>query len=115
MSTVSAFRLATVAAVAPLAFIVGAGVAYADPPSPSGSCSVWHATTQDGNGKTMWCNHTMTGTHDLVWQYGGPSEISGPSPRPQGTDAQGFLGYPAARCNYVNPAVIMGRTLSRSW
>jgi hypothetical protein len=35
-----------------------------------------HATTQDGNNRTMWCNPTMTGTHDLVWQYGGPA----PSP-----------------------------------
>ena len=32
------------------------------------------ATTQDANGRTMWCNPTMTGDHSLVWQYGGPGE-----------------------------------------
>jgi hypothetical protein len=31
-------------------------------------------------------------------------------PAPQGTDLEGFLGYPDARCNSGNPAVAMGRT-----
>lgn len=31
-------------------------------------------------------------------------------PAPQGTDLQGFLGYPGARCNSANPAVAIGRT-----
>ena len=29
---------------------------------------------------------------------------------PRGTDLQGFLGYPDARCNSANPAVAIGRT-----
>jgi hypothetical protein len=29
---------------------------------------------------------------------------------PRGTDLQGFLGYPEARCNSANPAVAIGRT-----
>lgn len=29
---------------------------------------------------------------------------------PRGTDVQGFLGYPDARCNSANPAVAIGRT-----
>jgi hypothetical protein len=31
-------------------------------------------------------------------------------PAPRGTDVQGFVGYPDARCNSANPAVAMGRT-----
>lgn len=77
MSTVSLLRLAMIAAGAPLAVIAGAGLAHADPPSPGDPCSVWHATTQDSSGQTMWCNHMMTGTHGLVWQYGGPSQQNG--------------------------------------
>ena len=53
------------------------GLALADPPSPGDPCSVWHATTQENSGRTMWCNHRMTGTHALVWQYGGPSDQNG--------------------------------------
>ena len=44
---------------------------YALAPSPGDSCSTLHDTTQDANGRTMWCNPTMTGDHGLVWQYGG--------------------------------------------
>jgi hypothetical protein len=29
---------------------------------------------------------------------------------PPDADSQGFVGYPGARCNYTNPAVVMGRT-----
>ena len=47
-------------------------VAKADAPSPGDSCTLLHAITQDANGRTMWCNPTMTGNHSLVWQYGGP-------------------------------------------
>ena len=43
-------------------------------PHRGDSCSSLHATTQDANGRTMWCNPTMTGDHSLVWQYGGPGE-----------------------------------------
>lgn len=52
---------------------VAGPVAHAQAPSPGDSCTVLHATTQDANGRTMWCNPTMTGNHSLVWQYGGPS------------------------------------------
>jgi hypothetical protein len=31
-------------------------------------------------------------------------------PAPRGTDLQGFLGYPDARCNSAHPAVAIGRT-----
>ncbi|HTX96298.1 MAG TPA: hypothetical protein VME67_16405 [Mycobacterium sp.] len=65
------FVLATIAAAAPVA--VGGGIAWADAPAPGDACTVLHATTQDVNGRTMWCNPTMTGAHTLVWQYGGPS------------------------------------------
>ncbi|ORB83665.1 hypothetical protein B1987_07410 [Mycobacterium kansasii] len=61
-----------VAAFAPLA-VAGGGIAAAQAPSPGDSCAVLHATTQDANGRTMWCNPTMTGDHSLVWQYGGPA------------------------------------------
>lgn len=61
---------ALIAAVAPAG---GFGVARADVPGPGDACTVLHATTQDANGRTMWCNPTMTGNHSLVWQYGGPS------------------------------------------
>ncbi|OBH16057.1 hypothetical protein A9X03_21645 [Mycobacterium sp. E1715] len=64
---ISSAALATVAAGSPVA------VAGADTPGPGDSCTVLHATTQDGNGRTMWCNPTMTGAHNLVWQYGGPA------------------------------------------
>jgi hypothetical protein len=29
---------------------------------------------------------------------------------PPDADRQGFVGYPGARCNYTNPAVVIGRT-----
>lgn len=58
--------LATIAAVLPV-------TARADAPAPGDACTVLHATTRDGNGRTMWCNPTMTGAHNLVWQYGGPA------------------------------------------
>lgn len=76
MSTDSLVRLVASAALASLALIAGTGLAHADPPSPGDPCSVWHATTQGSSG-TMWCNHMMTGTHGLVWQYGGPSDQQG--------------------------------------
>jgi hypothetical protein len=78
MSIMSRFRFLTatvsaiIAAASPIAF--GAGSGYAQAPSPGDSCTVLNATTQDANGRTMWCNPTMTGNHSLVWQYGGPSD-----------------------------------------
>ena len=69
--------VAIITAVSPIAFVITSGVgdpvAQADAPSPGDSCTVLRATTQDANGRTMWCNPTMTGNHSLVWQYGGPS------------------------------------------
>ena len=65
--------LAMITAVSPIAVVAVSGVAHAQAPSPGDSCTVLHATTQDANGRTMWCNPTMTGNHSLVWQYGGPS------------------------------------------
>jgi hypothetical protein len=65
--------LALIAAAVPFAVAAGGGVAVANTPGPGDSCTVLHATTQDVNGRTMWCNPTMTGNHSLVWQYGGPA------------------------------------------
>ena len=65
--------LALIAAGGSIVMQVADPVAKADAPSPGDSCTLPHATTQDANGRTMWCNPTMTGNHSLVWQYGGPS------------------------------------------
>ena len=72
----NAFRflgLSVVTALAPIAFVVASSTAHAQAPSPGDACSEFHATTQDDTGRTMWCNPTMTGSHSLVWQYGGPA------------------------------------------
>jgi hypothetical protein len=68
MSVMSKLRFVIPAAIAVVM------VSYAQAPSPGDLCSTLHATTQDANGRTMWCNPTMTGDHSLVWQYGGPGE-----------------------------------------
>jgi hypothetical protein len=69
--------LATVAAVSPAALLAGAAVlspiVRADAPGAGESCTKLHATAKDVNGRTLWCNPTMTGAQILVWQYGGPS------------------------------------------
>lgn len=52
---------------------LGGGTAYGEPPAPGDPCPTLRATTDDANGRTMWCNPTMTGDHSLVWQYGGPA------------------------------------------
>jgi hypothetical protein len=78
MSFLSRLRFlvaATIAAAGSAGFVVAGPtgpVANANAPAPGNSCTVLHATTQDATGRTMWCNPTMTGTHSLVWQYGGP-------------------------------------------
>lgn len=66
-------RFLVAALLVGVAPVAAGGVARADAPGPGDSCTVLHATTQDANGRTMWCNPTMTGAHTLVWQYGGPS------------------------------------------
>jgi hypothetical protein len=68
-SLISATALTTVTAAC-----VGTGTAQGQAPAAGDSCTVLHATTQDVNGRTLWCNPTMTGNHSLVWQYGGPSD-----------------------------------------
>ncbi|SON61151.1 hypothetical protein MSIMFI_02656 [Mycobacterium simulans] len=72
MSRLRILISATIAAAASIGFLVADPVATAEAPAPGDPCTVLHATTQDANGRTMWCNPTMTGTHSLVWQYGGP-------------------------------------------
>ncbi len=70
-STVAAAALAGSIAITATAYTNA--VAHSQPPSPGDSCSVLHQTTTDADGQTMWCNSMMTGTHGLVWQYGGPA------------------------------------------
>lgn len=60
------------ASIGYIAASIAGPVAQAQAPSPGDSCTVLHATTEDANGRTLWCNPTMTGNHSLVWQYGGP-------------------------------------------
>jgi hypothetical protein len=78
MSAMSRPRFRTsalaVGAVSLIVWVTGTGTAAAQAPSPGDSCTVLRATTQDANGRTMWCNPTMTGDHSLVWQYGGPGD-----------------------------------------
>jgi hypothetical protein len=68
---------AAVAAVSPAALLAGAvalsPITRADTPGAGDSCTKLHATAKDVNGRTLWCNPTMTGAQNLVWQYGGPS------------------------------------------
>jgi hypothetical protein len=73
MSTTSLVRLVIGSAGGFLLVIAGGGLAHADPPSPGDACSQFGASTQDVNDRTMWCQHTMSGGHSLVWQYGDPS------------------------------------------
>ena len=70
MNSLRIFALAMLAVVSPVAV----GTAYAQTPAPGDPCTTLHTTTQDANGRTMWCNPTMTGNHSLVWQYGGPAD-----------------------------------------
>ncbi|MCV7400937.1 hypothetical protein H7K24_12315 [Mycobacterium fragae] len=73
MNTRRIASAAIVAAVAVFGSIAAGGMAQADPPGPGDPCPALHATTTDAEGQTMWCNPMMTGTHGLVWQYGGPA------------------------------------------
>jgi hypothetical protein len=66
-------RLSVLAMAVSSAVAMAAGVAAADGPSPGDPCPVLHQTATDVDGNTMWCNPMMTGTHALVWQYGGPA------------------------------------------
>jgi hypothetical protein len=64
-----ATRLALLSLI--LAALVALGVVLArlNAPSSGQSCSVRHATMQDADGRTMWCDRAMIGHHSLVWQY----------------------------------------------
>lgn len=73
MTTLRFAMLAVIAAVSPIVLVAGAGAAQARGAQPGDSCTVLHATTMGPDGQTMWCNPTMTGSHSLVWQYGGPA------------------------------------------
>jgi hypothetical protein len=71
MSTITPVRLVIISAGVPLAVMAAAaGLAHADPPSAGDSCPQLHATTQDDEGRSLVCEHTLTGGHSLVWQYG---------------------------------------------
>ncbi len=65
--------LAMITAVSPIAIIAGAGAAQARGAQAGDPCTVLHATTMGPDGETLWCNPTMTGSHSLVWQMGGPA------------------------------------------
>ncbi len=67
------FVVLAIPALAAVAVLAGGGVARADAPAPGDTCTVFHATTHDVNGRTMWCNPTVTDAHNLMWQYGEPS------------------------------------------
>lgn len=73
MSGLRYLALAICTAAAPVAIVAASGAARAEWPSPGDPCTQLHSTTEDGKGRTMWCNPTMTGSHSLVWQYGGPA------------------------------------------
>lgn len=62
--------LTIVTAFSPIA-VAGGGIAAAQAPSPGDSCTVLHATTQDANGRTMWCNPTMTGDQPAITAWCG--------------------------------------------
>ncbi|SOX55597.1 hypothetical protein MAAFP003_4289 [Mycobacterium ahvazicum] len=68
------FLIPAAALASVLAAALGVGIACGQVPAAGDSCTVLHSTTQDANGRTMWCNPTMTGDHSLVWQYGGPTD-----------------------------------------
>jgi hypothetical protein len=77
MSMIPLLRLASIAAGALLVVIVGPGLAHADPPEPGFPCSGLDATTQDGQGRTMWCEPPGPEYDVLLWQYVGPSQHQG--------------------------------------
>ncbi len=77
MGKTSLVQLVIGSAGVALAVMVGAGLAHADPPSAGDSCSQYGASTEDDSGQTMWCHHTSTGGHSLVWRYGDPSNEHG--------------------------------------
>jgi hypothetical protein len=64
-----ATRLALVSLVLMFVVVVGIVFAHFNGPSSGDTCSVRHATSQDADGRTMWCDRAMIGHRNLVWQY----------------------------------------------
>ncbi len=64
-----ATRLAVVSLVLAAVVLAGIAVISRNVPASGETCSVRHATSQDSDGRTMWCDRAMIGHHDLVWQY----------------------------------------------
>ncbi|SPM35828.1 hypothetical protein MRAB57_3661 [Mycobacterium rhizamassiliense] len=62
-------RLAIVSLILAGVVAVGIVVALLNAPSSGQSCSVRHATAQDADGRTMWCDRASTGHRQLVWHY----------------------------------------------
>jgi hypothetical protein len=62
-------RLAVVTATTAVLVGLGMGIAYANAPSAGDHCSVRNATTHDAAGHIMWCNPTLSGSHEVVWQH----------------------------------------------
>lgn len=62
-------RLAMVSSTTAVLVALGMGVAYANAPSAGDHCSVRNATAHDAAGRIMWCNPTVSGNHDVVWQF----------------------------------------------
>lgn len=66
-------RLAIVAVTTAGLVALGMGIGIAHRPFEGRPCSVRNATSADASGRTLWCNPTMTGNHDVVWQYASAS------------------------------------------
>lgn len=64
-----ATRLALVSLVLAAVVLAGIVVVSRNVPASGDTCSVRHATSQDADGRTMWCDRATIGHHDLVWQY----------------------------------------------
>jgi|GraSoiStandDraft_8_1057269.scaffolds.fasta_scaffold811624_1 hypothetical protein len=62
-------RLVIVSSTTAVLIALGLGVAYVNAPSAGHPCGAPNATSRDSAGRTMWCNPTMSGNQDMVWQY----------------------------------------------
>lgn len=65
-------RVIGVAIILSCAVVGSVALASAEIAQPGEPCDGLHATAFDPRGRMLTCNPTMTGTHSLVWQYGGP-------------------------------------------
>jgi hypothetical protein len=66
---IGCLRLAIVAVTTAGLVGLGIGIGVAHRPFEGRPCSLRNATSSDATGRTMWCNPTMNGNHDVVWQY----------------------------------------------